>query len=606
MGIEIGVPRDSARKSLHGPHPRNAGAVEFRLWAPACEHVEIEIDGQPARSMESRPEGWHEIVASAHPGTRYRFVLPDGTRIPDPASRFQPGDVHGASEVVDTESWQWTDRKWQGRPWHEAIIYELHVGTFTEAGTFRGVIDKLNHLVQTGITAIELMPIGDFRGRRNWGYDGVLPYAPDSAYGRPEDLKALVEAAHSRGLMVLLDVVYNHFGAEGNYLPLYAPPFFTGRHKTPWGAAINFDGEGSSAVREFVIRNAIYWIEQFHIDGLRLDAVHAIRDESQRHLLRELAERVRAAAPDRHIHLILENEENEAHWMEQGLITAQWNDDVHHVLHTAVTGEDQGYYREYHGDTARLGRALAEGFAFQGEMMHYRGSRRGEACGHLPPGAFVTFLQNHDQVGNRAFGDRVGSSASTKTVRAAAAVYLLLPQVPMLFMGEEWNASTPFPFFCDFSPMFAEAVRQGRREEFARFPEFQDPAQRERIPDPQSEETFASAKLRWHEIDEPAHGEMLAWYRRVLAVRRESIWPLVPQIAHGGRYRVLGDGAVEVRWAISDGRELVLATNLSDTPVPGVFPSARCIWQEGSIREGTLQPWTTVWWLHQPETNDLA
>ena len=283
-------------------------------------------------------------------------------------------------------------------------------------------------------------------------------YAPDSSYGRPEDLKALVEAAHAQGLMVFLDVVYNHFGPDGNYLPVYAPQFFTGRHKTPWGPAVNFDGEDSRAVRDFVVHNAIYWVRQFHIDGLRLDAVHAIFDDSPKHILAELAERARAALPERQFHLILENEENEARWLERDgsirprLYTAQWNDDVHHALHTAVTGEEKGYYHEYRGAAVKLGRALAEGFAFQGETMRYRGRPRGERSNHLPPGAFIAFLQNHDQIGNRAFGDRIAATSPLKALRAAAAVYLLLPQIPMLFMGEEWGASSPFPFFCDLHP----------------------------------------------------------------------------------------------------------------------------------------------------------
>ena len=491
------------------------GRVRFRLWAPPHREVQIELDGETV-AMQPVGEGWHELVTDrARAGTRYRFVLPDGLRVPDPASRYQPEDVHGPSEVVDPTAYAWRDAGWSGRPWQEAVVYELHIGAFTPEGTFRAAIGKLDHLVALGVTAIEIMPIGDFPGRRNWGYDGVLPYAPDSSYGRPEDLKALVEAAHARGLMVLLDVVYNHFGPEGAYIHPIAPQTFTDRHKTPWGAAINFDGPDSGPVREFVIHNALYWIEEFHLDGLRLDAVHAILDDSPKHLLEELAERVRAAAPDRHIHLILENEENQAERLvrdengEPRWYTAQWNDDVHHVLHVAASGETKGYYADYKGDTEKLGRALAEGFAFQGELMPYRGRPRGAPSADLPPTAFVAFIQNHDQVGNRAFGDRVTDFAPAEAVRAIAAVYLLLPQIPMLFMGEEWGAAQPFPFFCDFGPELADAVRKGRREEFARFPEFQDPATRERIPDPMAEETFASAKLDWDDIERAPHSGWL-------------------------------------------------------------------------------------------------
>ncbi len=539
------------------------GRVRFRLWAPPHREVQIELDGETV-AMQPVGEGWHELVTDrARAGTRYRFVLPDGLRVPDPASRYQPEDVHGPSEVVDPAAYAWRDAGWSGRPWHEAVVYELHIGAFTPEGTFRAAIGKLDHLVALGVTAIEIMPIGDFPGRRNWGYDGVLPYAPDSSYGRPEDLKALVEAAHARGLMVLLDVVYNHFGPEGAYIHPIAPQTFTDRHKTPWGAAINFDGPDSGPVREFVIHNALYWIEEFHLDGLRLDAVHAILDDSPKHLLEELAERVRAAAPNRHIHLILENEENQAKRLvrrengEPRWYTAQWNDDVHHVLHVAASGETKGYYADYKGDTEKLGRALAEGFAFQGELMPYRGRPRGAPSADLPPTAFVAFIQNHDQVGNRAFGDRVTDFAPAEAVRAIAAVYLLLPQIPMLFMGEEWGAAQPFPFFCDFGPELADAVRQGRREEFARFPEFQDPAMRERIPDPMAEETFASAKLDWEDIERAPHSGWLDWYRRVLAIRHAEIVPRLTAIRAGGRYEVLGDGAVLVRWPLGGGETLV-------------------------------------------------
>jgi malto-oligosyltrehalose trehalohydrolase/4-alpha-glucanotransferase len=505
--------------------------------------------------------------------------------------------------VVDPGAYLWRDAGWRGRPWEEAVVYELHIGAFTPEGTFRAAIGKLDHLVALGVTAIEIMPIGDFPGRRNWGYDGVLPYAPDSSYGRPDDVKALVDAAHVRGLMVLVDVVYNHFGPEGAYIYPIARQTFTDRHKTPWGAAINFDGPESGPVREFVIHNALYWIEEFHFDGLRLDAVHAILDDSRKHLLEELAERVRIAAPGRHTHLILENEENQAKRLtrdENGQprwYTAQWNDDVHHGLHVAASGETKGYYADYKGDTEKLGRALAEGFAFQGELMPYRGRPRGEPSANLPPTAFVVFIQNHDQVGNRAFGDRVTDFASTAAVRAIAAVYLLLPQIPMLFMGEEWGARQPFPFFCDFGPNLADAVRKGRRDEFARFPEFQDPKTRERIPDPMAEETFASAKLGWEDIARAPHASWLDWYRRVLATRHAEIVPILAGIREAGRYEVLGEGAVVVRWHLGEGGVLVLAANLADSPVPG-FPSGsgRELWREGKAdADGTFGPWTVRW-----------
>jgi malto-oligosyltrehalose trehalohydrolase len=405
--------------------------------------------------------------------------------------------------------------------------------------------------------------------------------------------------------MVLLDVVYNHFGPEGNYLHAVAPEFFTERHKTPWGAAMNFDGKRSGPVRDFFIHNALYWIEEFHLDGLRLDAVHAILDDSRPTMLEELAERVRAAVPDRPVHLVLENEGNHASLLRRdaaGLArryTAQWNDDVHHVLHVAASGEASGYYADYHGDTAKLARALAEGFAFQGEHMPYRGHARGEPSAALPPTAFIAFLQNHDQVGNRAFGERLTAFAPEAAVRAAASCCLLLPQIPMLFMGEEWAASQPFPFFCEFGPDLADAVRDGRREEFARFPEFSDPAMRERIPDPMAEATFASAKLRWEQATRPPHAAWLAWHRRILTVRREEILPRLRGIRRGGQAEILGPGAVAVRWSCEGGEALSLEANLSAAPAPGFAATAgRVIWQEGAAGpQGGLGPWSVRWSL---------
>jgi malto-oligosyltrehalose trehalohydrolase len=366
------------------------GKVRFQLWAPKHDHIQLELLDTAASvaailPMHPQRDGWHSLLTDrARAGTLYKYRLPDGLSVPDPASRFQPSDVHGPSEVIDPASYRWSDLRWQGRPWNEAVIYELHVGCFTEQGSFQAASKRLDHLVRLGVTAIEVMPIGDFPGRRNWGYDGVLPFAPDSCYGGPDDFKAFVDAAHARGLMLILDVVYNHFGPEGNYLSAYAPEFFNARHQTPWGAAVNFDAEGNRTVREFVIHNALYWLEEFHIDGLRLDAVHAIRDDSDRHLLTELAQRVRATDLPWQVHLILENEHNETTWLTPSLYSAQWNDDVHHVLHVAATDERRGYYADYADDTDKLGRALAQGFAFQGEQMPYRGSARGGARSHLP------------------------------------------------------------------------------------------------------------------------------------------------------------------------------------------------------------------------------
>ncbi len=581
------------------------GGARFRLWAPKHERVGLKIEGEAALRPMHAEDGWHSIeVAGAGAGTLYQFTLSDGLTIPDPASRFQPRDVHGPSEVIDPRAYRWRDGAWRGRRWDEAVLYELHVGAFTADGTFRAAIEKLDALAALGVTAIELMPIADFPGKRNWGYDGVQLFAPDSSYGRPEDLKALVDAAHQRGLMVFLDVVYNHFGPDGNFWPACAP-IFTERHHTPWGAAVNFDAPGSEVVRELVVANALFWIEEYHFDGLRLDAVHAFADDSETHILDEIAVRVREAAGARHVHLVLENEANQASHLDRSAdgtpirYTAQWNDDMHHVLHTAVTGESASYYAPYAGDTEKLGRALAEGFAFQGETMAHLGRPRGEPSASLPPTAFVAFIQNHDQVGNRAFGERLTRLAAKEAVRAVAAITLLSPQIPMLFMGEEWGTERPFLFFCDFGPELAEAVRNGRREEFSRFPEFADPKTRETIPDPTAEGTFLASKLDWDAAETGDHAEWRDFYAHALSVRRREIVPRLVGIGgHSGRYTVLGHEAVRIDWTLGEGSRLTLLANLSDAPVAlAGATEGRVLWREGVATDDSLAPWTVVFAL---------
>ncbi|MBP2299057.1 malto-oligosyltrehalose trehalohydrolase [Azospirillum picis] len=615
------IPPVDERRRSHampfGAEVQPDGSVRFSLWAPSAASVLLSLeDGGPPLPMEDQGDGWYGLTtARAQAGSRYRFVLPDGLAVPDPASRYQPDDVHGVSEVIDPGVHAWADAAWTGRPWHETVLYELHVGTFTPAGTFLSAIERLDDLVELGVTAIELMPVADFPGARNWGYDGVLPYAPDSAYGRPEDLKTLVQEAHARGLMVFLDVVYNHFGPEGNYLHAFAGTFFTDRHKTPWGAAINVDGERSQPVRDFFIHNALYWLEEYHLDGLRLDAVHAILDDSDKHVLEELAERVHSHFQNRrHVHLVLENDANQARFLtrhgegDPRWHTAQWNDDLHHCLHSAATGEDGGYYADYAHDPARLGRALAEGFAFQGDPSAYRdGERRGEPSAHLPPTAFVTFIQNHDQIGNRAFGERIAQIAPAEAVRAATLLYLLGPGIPMLFMGEEWASAKPFPFFCDFGDELAEAVRKGRAEEFAKFPEFQDPEARARIPDPTAPETAESAKLDWEARSRPEHAGWLDWYRRALAVRRTEIVPRLDGSPGGSSsYEVVGGTAVKVCWTLGDGSRLHAFANLAKGPAAG-FPevTGRVLWTEGEGLQGdALAPWSVVLWLEESSALD--
>jgi maltooligosyltrehalose trehalohydrolase len=493
-----------------------AGA-RFRLWAPGARTVELRLRrGGRERVERMRPagEGFVQCVLDeARPGDLYGFRIDGRITVPDPAARFQPEGVHGLSELIDPGAYEWRDGGWRGRPWEEAVVYELHVGAFSRSGRYSGIEARLDHLAELGITAIELMPVAECPGARNWGYDGVLPFAPESGYGRPEELKRLVDAAHARGLMVLLDVVYNHFGPEGNYLHVYAPQFFDESRHTPWGAAVNFDREGSRQVRAFFIANALYWLTEYNMDGLRLDAVHAILDTSSPSFLEELATSVRTRCSDRRRHLVLENDRNEARLLAREgdgrarLFDAQWNDDCHHAMHVLLTDERGGYYADYGPEAPRhLVRTLAEGFAWQGEPSPFRkDTPRGEPSGCLPPAAFVNFLQNHDQIGNRAFGERLSLLCAREAAEAAIAVLLLAPHPPMLFMGEEWAAPEPFPFFCDFSGDMADQVREGRRREFAHLPEFADPELRERIPDPTAESTFRRAVLNWECRDRPVH-----------------------------------------------------------------------------------------------------
>ncbi len=580
------------------------GVARFRLWAPARERVTLELldggacadaraanpDGDSATALRARVpalraqlpmtragDGWHEAdTRDAPAGALYRYRLDADLAVPDPASRFNPLDVHGPSEVVDPGAHEWGDAGWKGRPWHEAAIYEMHVGAFTADGTFAAATARLDELHDLGITAIELMPVAAFPGTRNWGYDGVLPYAPDASYGRPEDLKRFVDSAHARQMMVLLDVVYNHFGPEGNYLHAYAPQFFDRSRHTPWGAAIDFDGPSSETVRSFFVHNALYWVEEYRFDGLRLDAVHAIEDRSSPDLVESIAQALREGPGlERCVHLVLENDRNEARYLARDArgvprcASAQWNDDLHHAWHVLLTRESDGYYADYADDpTARLARALAEGFVYQGQASRFRsGAPRGEPSVHLPPAAFVAFLQTHDQVGNRAFGERIEALADPETMPAALACLLLGPQVPMLFMGEEHAASTPFFYFCDFGDELADAVRDGRRAEFGRFDAFRDPVARATIPDPNAAETFAGSKLRWHERDAAPHRERLALVRTLLGVRA-TLAGRLGHIRHAGRWRA-GAGRIEVRWPIDDPADpetLVLHLNLGNDP----------------------------------------
>ena len=568
----------------------------FRLWAPAAQRVDVLLE-QQRHPLASCKHGWFEAdVPGAKAGTRYKFRIDDDIDVPDPASAFQPDDVFGPSEVIDPANYAWRATDWRGRPWHESVLLEAHVGTFTREGTYRAMIDRLDHLVETGITALELLPLADFAGSRNWGYDGVLWYAPDSAYGRPEDLKLLVDEAHLRGLMVFLDVVYNHFGPEGNYLGRYAPSFFT-EAQTPWGSAIDYR---VPQARAFAIENALYWLEEYRFDGLRLDAVHAIAELGEIPMLNDLslAAGQLGAETGRHIHLVLENDDNRVSLLDPiqdppcGKYHAQWNDDYHHAWHVKLTAEKQGYYRDYQrAPLSDIARALGSGFVYQGEASEHRGGQlRGEASGGLPPTAFVNFLQNHDQIGNRAFGDRLENHVKPEAIEAALAITLLAPAIPMLFMGEEWGSKVPFPFFCDFKGGLAEAVRKGRRDEYAwAYATYGDD-----VPDPLSEATFHSAILDWESLNGSGR-ERLALVRELLAIRRRHIIPRLAG-ARFGEARMADDGTLKSNWHLGDNAGLWLIANLSDRTIAVQSSETR-----GTPIWGTpgdaMKPWSVCWCL---------
>jgi maltooligosyltrehalose trehalohydrolase len=569
--------------------------VSFRIWAPAAGRVDLLLDRPHV--MRRRDDGWYvaEIVGLAT-GSRYRFRIDDEIDVPDPASAFQPEDVSGPSEVIDHTSFAWRAGDWRGRPWEETVLVETHVGTFTADGTYRAMIERLDHLVETGITAIELMPLADFAGRRGWGYDGVLWYAPDSAYGRPDDLKTLIDAAHLRGLMVFLDVVYNHFGPEGNYLSRYAPAFFTDAH-TPWGSAIDYR---VPQVRAFAVENALSWLTDYRFDGLRLDAAnHIMALPGETSMLQDLsiAAGELAKATGRHIHLVLENGDNRASLLDaaqeppNGKYRAQWNDDYHHVWHVMLTGEHAGYYGDYQTARLDLARALASGFVYQGEISEFWGNKpRGEPSGALPPATFVNFLQNHDQIGNRPLGDRLESLARPQQIEAALAVTLLAPMIPMLFMGEEWGSSVPFPFFCDFKGGLADAVRKGRRQEYAwAYAKYGDD-----VPDPLDPATPQSAVLDWTSRT-PAQDRRLKLVTELLALRASKIAPRLKGAAFGDA-AATDAGLVTAHWKMGDGAVLRLIANLSDRDITHSSDSAGTpIW--GAVAGDRLPPWSVVWHL---------
>ena len=553
------------------------GGVRFAVWAPRARRVAVRLydaDGRPAAEHPLDEEEEHHFaatVAGAEPGTDYRYVLDGEREAADPVSRWQPADVFGPSRVVDPWAFEWSDEAWRGVELADLVIYELHVGTFTPEGTFDAVIPRLPELVALGVTAVELMPVAEFPGARNWGYDGVHPFAPESSYGGPEALRRLVDAAHRHGLAVLLDVVYNHTGPEGSVLHEYGP-YFIDRYRTPWGGAPNFDGPDSDEVRRYFVDNALHWVTEYHLDGLRLDATDQIYDFSARHILEELATAVhaQAAALGRRILVIAETALNDPRWVrppERGGfgMDAQWLDDFHHAVRTAITHERAGYYGDYHG-VASLAKSLAHRYVYDGVHSRHWRRRRGQPAVDVPVERFVTFIQNHDQIGNRAQGERLTDLASPAQCRLAAATLLLSPFVPLLFMGEEYGDPRPFQYFVSHqSPELVEAVRTGRAEEFAAF------AWQGEVPDPQSVETFARSRPEPAARDRSPHRELYALYRELLRLRREE-----PRLRPGGAELAVrhaaGDDALLLHWAGRRGAPLLAALNFGsaprDLPVP--------------------------------------
>jgi maltooligosyltrehalose trehalohydrolase len=506
-----------------GATPRPDGRMSFAVWAPYCRSVGVALNGSKSNSVPlvPRDKGYFEATLDGIPvGTRYQYLL-DGNHLrPDPASRFQPEGVHGPSHVFDSAEYKWKDAGWKGIPLESFVLYELHVGTFTREGTFAGVISRLDELKDLGVTAIEIMPVSQFPGSRNWGYDGVAPYAAQNSYGGPLELQKLVDACHARGMAAVLDVVYNHFGPEGNYLAEFGP-YFTSNYHTPWGQAVNFDGPDSDEVVRYFLENALYWLRDMHFDALRLDAIHSIYDQSARPFLRILSEEVDKlrSATNRELFLIAESDLDDRRVIcpreVEGLgMDAQWSDDFHHSLLVRLTRENSGYYLDY-TDPACLPKAINEGFVYTGQYAPSRKRRHGSPSADLPGKQFVICTQNHDQIGNRMLGDRLSALVPFEALKVAAGLLLLSPSVPLLFMGEEYGETAPFQYFTSHSDHdLIEAVRKGRQEEFSAF------AWRGQPPDPQSESTFAGCILNWSLRDQSPHREMLAFYGELSALRR--------------------------------------------------------------------------------------
>lgn len=544
------------------------GTVRFRLWATGQESVKLRLSGEEKEMIPSG-DGWFELLATGvSPGAEYNFVLADGTVVPDPASRAQKADVNGPSLVINPDDYTWQNRAWQGRPWTETVVYEMHIGTFTPEGTFRAAIEKLPGLAELGITMLEVLPLSQFGGNRGWGYDGVLLYAPHSAYGTPDDFRAFVDAAHGHGLSVVLDIVLNHFGPEGNYLPLLAPDFFHKERMTPWGAGIAYDID---AARRYIVEAPLYWLKEFNLDGLRFDAIDQIEDSADKHVLIEIAGRIRAEITDRPVHLTTEDSRNviflhpRTETGDVPLFTGEWNDDFHNAIHVLATGETHAYYQDFAHEPEKLvARILTEGFAYQGEVSPQSGEKRGVKSAGQPPVAFVDFIQNHDQVGNRAQGERLITLAGADRTRVLLATLLLSPHIPLLFMGEEYGETNPFLFFTDFHGDLARAVREGRAKEFAGHAGHEG----ESVPDPNAPETFEMSKLDWQKPDSQEGAAWLALTRQLLALRQQYIVPLLTTAGgNAGKVIKTAQGFLAVSWTFPQGT-LSMALNVGEQSQP--------------------------------------
>jgi maltooligosyltrehalose trehalohydrolase len=567
----------------------------FEVWAPKARTLSVVVNGTSTAMQNAEGGWWSAPVENVKAGDDYAFCIDGGQPIPDPRSPYQPKGVHGFSRLLDHRSFAWTDTHWQARPLGSGIIYELHIGTFTAEGTFMSAIQRLDYLIELGITHVEMMPVNEFSGDWGWGYDGVDLFAPHHSYGTPDDLKRLVDACHKKGLAVLLDVVYNHFGPAGNYLAHFGP-YFTHVYRTPWGSAVNLDHRGSHEARRFFADNALMWLRDYHFDGLRLDAVHAYFDRSALPFLEQLSREVKelSALLGRHLVLIAESDLNDPRLVTcqeaGGLgIDAQWSDDFHHALHSALTGETNGYYEDF-GQLEQLATSLQEAFVYSGSYSGHRGRPHGRSARGLSGHRFLGYAQNHDQIGNRAKGERLSHVINAGQQKIAAALVLTSPFIPMLFQGEEFASSSPFLYFTHHEdPDLAISVSEGRREEFAAFG--WDPSD---VPDPQDPETFKKSKIKWDEVQNGEHADLLHWYKTLIALRRSS-----PPLTDGRLDKVDVSFDEEARWLVVRRGDVEVACNFAgdsqDVPIKHLIGEPLCSEKEWRLRPCSIElPGTSV------------